>query len=443
MANHNSFTLNLTYFLSTLTAIALLAKPSSIARLLVFALIQMYQAYSEMPDTSNHWVLAAFINLTIVQSYLYLVVKRRSFHIDKAEFLNTFSPLVNLELITLYFFAFFHKLNSGFFDPAASCAVRFLVLQNDYYNLLPTSKDVITLNIYLTILIEALIPILIVLGRTRRWGILLGLVFHCILAYNPLNGFYDFSATVFALYFLLTDASFSAIIKKIYGKLLEGKKLIKERLASFNVLNFTLFAATLIVIMGLVHYYTRTDDYFRHLVWTGYSVTFIILFLLSLKTSRQETQSKVFAGAHYSLYLFPVLVFLNGFCPYLGLKTETSYAMFSNLRTEGGKTNHFLVPVSSQIFNYQKDVVEIISSSDPFFQKLAAEQRQLVYFQFRKYVRKNKVQQVTYLRNGQEFSYARGQSFTTHDLQKKEHPVLEKLMLFRNFYKSEVQGCLH
>ncbi|WP_207432126.1 HTTM domain-containing protein [Sabulibacter ruber] len=406
--------------------------------------MQMYQAYTDMPDAPNHWLLAAFMNLTIIQSYVYLIFKRKSFYIDKAELLNTFAPLVNIQLIILYFFAVFHKLNADFFNTEASCAVRFLILQNNYYNILPPDKIFLTINIYLTVFIEALIPLLLIFRRSRNWGILLGLVFHCILAYNPLNGFYDFSATVFALYLLFTSTSFSNQIYQLYQKFKRQKTALKRKLLQFKLRNLFFFAGSVGLLVALVHYYNREfEDYFRHLVWTGYSVSFIVIFMLAMRSGDASEKPKAFSFAHFSLMIIPVIVFVNGLCPYLGLKTESSYAMFSNLRTEGGITNHFIVPASTQIFDYQKDVIEIVSSSDPFLQRMAQEQKLLVYFQFRRYVRKSRVQQVSYKRNGVPATFDRSKASANDPMLRKENGMLEKIMQFRYFYKDGTQLCLH
>ncbi|WP_187261820.1 hypothetical protein [Pontibacter beigongshangensis] len=444
MANKNAFTVNLTFFLLTSAAIALIAKPSSVVRLLVFISLQTYQAATDLPGLSNHWILTAFVNLTIVHAFVYLIIKRRSFFIDKAELLDTFAPLVKLELMALYFFAVFHKLNAGFFDTEASCAVRFLVIQNNYYNFLPSGGTFLAFNIYLTLLIETLIPVLLCFRRTRYFGILLGLVFHCALAYNPLNGFYDFSSMVFALYFLFTSNSFSHKIHTYYTRFIRRKGALKRQLLQFNVINFALFSVTIVLGLLAINYYNRAfEDYFRHVVWTGFSVTFIIVFMLSMGTKGSSERGKPFAYAHYSLLFFPVIVFLNGLSPYLGLKTESSYAMFSNLRTEGGVTNHFIVPVSTQVFDYQKDVVEIVSSSDPYLQEMGQENKMLVFFQFRRYVVKNKPESITYIRNGELKTFERSKATVDDELLQKAWYPLEKVMQFRYFYKYGVQACLH
>ena len=40
----------------------------------------------------------------------------------------------------------------------------------------------------------------------------------------------------------------------------------------------------------------------------------------------------------------PALVFLNALTPYVGLKTQNSWTMYSNLQTEPGRWNHSLIP---------------------------------------------------------------------------------------------------
>ena len=101
------------------------------------------------------------------------------------------------------------------------------------------------------------------------------------------------------------------------------------------------------------------------------------------------------------LWVFPLLVFLNGSCPYLGLKTTTAFAMFSNLRTEGGQSNHFFLR-NYALFQYQDDLVEVRNSNDYRFYELVVSGDLLPWFEFRRmvYSADNPNLQVTYLRNG-------------------------------------------
>jgi hypothetical protein len=81
---------------------------------------------------------------------------------------------------------------------------------------------------------------------------------------------------------------------------------------------------------------------------------------------------------------FPALVFLNGLCPYVGAKTETAFAMYSNLRTEGGSTNHLLVPRPLALFPYQTDLARVLSSSDTELQALAEAGHPVPFFTLRR-----------------------------------------------------------
>ena len=59
--------------------------------------------------------------------------------------------------------------------------------------------------------------------------------------------------------------------------------------------------------------------------------------------------------------LFSLLIFLFGFQNYLGLSTAGTFSMFSNIQTEGGKSNHLILHNNPfEIFPYQKNLVHII-----------------------------------------------------------------------------------
>jgi hypothetical protein len=62
------------------------------------------------------------------------------------------------------------------------------------------------------------------------------------------------------------------------------------------------------------------------------------------------------------LWIVPALLAVNGACPYLGLKTGTAFAMYSNLRTEGSEGNHWFLP-RWRLWNYQDQFVTILSSN--------------------------------------------------------------------------------
>ncbi len=59
------------------------------------------------------------------------------------------------------------------------------------------------------------------------------------------------------------------------------------------------------------------------------------------------------------------LVVLNGLTPYLGLKTSTSFNMYSNLVSGGDASNHYIVRQPLTLRDGVDDLITILDSSDP------------------------------------------------------------------------------
>jgi hypothetical protein len=65
------------------------------------------------------------------------------------------------------------------------------------------------------------------------------------------------------------------------------------------------------------------------------------------------------------MFGFPVLIALHGLTSYLGLRTAGNFTMFSNLRTEGPRSNHLLLGSNPlKVWGYQEDVVRFIRIND-------------------------------------------------------------------------------
>ena len=91
------------------------------------------------------------------------------------------------------------------------------------------------------------------------------------------------------------------------------------------------------------------------------------------------------------LYLFPVFVALHGLTSYLGLRTAGNFTMFSNLRTEGPRSNHLLLgsnPV--KMWGYQEDVVRFTRFDDrlvpPGYAGQSLVGRELPVVEFKKWI---------------------------------------------------------
>ena len=87
-------------------------------------------------------------------------------------------------------------------------------------------------------------------------------------------------------------------------------------------------------------------------------ISFILVFSKNVKIERWKKSN---SGL---LFLIPILFFLNGLSPYLGLKTESSISMYSNLYVEGKKTNHFFHGVFPGFWDYSDEVITVIKSNN-------------------------------------------------------------------------------
>ncbi|WP_143080201.1 hypothetical protein [Hymenobacter arizonensis] len=442
MAQSRVYTKELHYALLTAAAILLILRPASMLRLTSLITLQLYEVLFRAPYISNHWIFATFVNLTILQALIYLIIKKRSLQIDKGDLIRTFAPVVRIEVIILYFFVVLHKLNWSFLASDASCAAVLYKAQH-LDALIPTTDTFLKYNIYFTIIIETLIPVLLIFRKTRNMGVLIGLGFHCVIAFNSLNGFYDFSGMIFAVYVLFTSHSFTNTVANFNDKWTERRIEFRKKLGQFSVKNFVvLLAIFFFSLVALAYLTTQFKDYFR-IVWALYSTVFIVLFLVALKKEFWQNTNLSFALPAALFLLVPALVFFNGISPYLGLKTESSFAMFSNLRTEGGITNHVFIPVSTQIFDFQKDMVEVVSSTDKQLKEVASKHQLLPFFQFKNHVAKAKPEQVVYIRNGQQYTFNQATASPDDELRHQSPLILQKLMGFRAISKYEPQPCEH
>jgi hypothetical protein len=145
------------------------------------------------------------------------------------------------------------------------------------------------------------------------------------------------------------------------------------------------------------------------------------------------------------LWLFPLLVLLNGACPYLDLKTTTAFSMFSNLRTEDGHNNHLFLP-RLPLFGYQDDLVEVLEANDPRLAGLARSGDLLPWFEFRRIASTTQPStRIHCRRNGEERLLSRDddsaesqEAFTPHSW------WLAKLLVFRPIRPfGEPMTCRH
>ena len=435
--------------LQTAAAILVLFRPTHLGAFLALVLIQLADLIYTLPYITNHSLFAMFVNLTIVLAAGLHTVTRPGIPLDHTRLLRLFAPAVRIQVLVLYFFVVLHKLNWDFFNTAKSCAVDHtlhlsgLVARVVGRGVFPDSEFARIAVIAGTLAFEAAIPLLLLFRRTRVAGVALGLVFHYILG---LNIYHDFSGMVFALYLLFLPIDFA---DRVMGKWEALRTRI--RLSVPDVFGRTIPAGAWLAVTA-IGILLVTKNTWRMLhpiffgVWVLYGISALLVFGLLVYSGRNALYRGNEFRSHVALLIVPLLVFLNGIMPYLGLKTEHSFAMYSNLRTEGGTTNHLFIPVSLQIFGLQKDLVTITQSTDVYLRSFAENGTAVPYFLLHARIvsladegRKNIG--VTYTREGLSRNVTNAEADA--ELTAPIPWIYRKLMLFREVDVSPPGMCRH
>ena len=409
-------------------ALLLLLRPASTLALVAFALVQVVATVPLTPNTGNHALLMALVNVGLLVTASTLAVQRRTLRIDRDALSAAFAPAARVSLLAFYFFTVFHKLNTDWFDPASSCGPAFSAAMHRRFPFLPDLPLLHTAAIYHTLVVEAAIPLLLVFRRSRRLGVLVGVLFHGVIALNPISGFYNFSAVVVALLSLFVDPS----LVRDAARWLGARRLTMA--AWTAALGFIVVAVNAVwrPDVGV----TPTSGALA--LWVVYWMAVLALFVGAWqRRPPPATTSAPFALPLGVAAVMPLLVIVNGAMPYLGLKTESAWAMYSNLTTEGGRSNHWIVPARWQPFGYQRDLVQITSASHPVLHTVARRAQSIPYFE----LRRRPDAAVTYVRDGVEHRVDRiadDPAFTG--------PVprwLGAVLLFRPVTPDGTQSCRH
>lgn len=336
-------------------ALAVLLRPES-GRLLVALLVaQIVEHTVEMPFSPDHWALVALVNLVIL---LTMLVGRST----SLETLAKAFPTARTLLLIAYGAAALSKWNTSFLDPVTSCANMIAGIIT--YGLAEPVAESHLFN-YGTIAAESLIFLLLVIPRTRTWGVLLGLAFHFSLSASPIIVVGDYTSTVYALFFLF-------LRPEVTGRVLDrtsswaGRSAIvrdaRRRPPVTAVLAFVVlgFGGHVLGTVPVATLYVLEQFYFVPLL--------LATFLAAREQWADGSGPRLRLGRiqllHVPVLLLALVWVLN---PYLGLRTTGTNTMFSNLRTESPDPNHLFMP-SWRLTDWQDDMVTLVSSTDPELQ---------------------------------------------------------------------------
>jgi hypothetical protein len=393
-----------------LVAVLLLAGITRVTFLLFLVVTTAQFLLVQFPDVANHVNVAIYCNILMASAIVYSLVRRGVYPTDENAF-EAIRPLLQLSMILVYALAGFHKLNADFFDPAVSCVADLIgdltrmgrsrvvgvptrlvlliamvllaqaLLSASFGRRVPAS---VRAGVFAATLLAAVLAFelpqrapssaaraailamaLVVVLWELIGGVLLAVPWFQapVLAFSwamhatlALIGFVDFGALALALLF--------SFVPRPYRDLVVGRlrlPLIDRAVPRVHVY------FVLCVLAGISAGLGRR--LLGGLLFNFAALIFMWPLVAAAVTPRPKTAWTGVAVAGRLtprwLFLFPVVLLLHGLTSYLGLRTAGNFTMFSNLRTEGAVSNHFLLGGNPlKLWHYQEDVVRIIRVDD-------------------------------------------------------------------------------
>lgn len=354
----------------TLAALITLLFPASPRALAALGFFHILAVLHALPSVTNHWYFGGLVSGALLLAALgaWWGLRLRGEPLNAQGVLDRFAPAGRLSVALVYGLSGFHKLNTDFFTPGVSCATVLTGRAARFIGVESVMPDPGILVVWLTVIVELGLPLLLLLPRTRLAGIVVAIGFHVVMA---LAGYPRFSATGIALLSLFLPAA-------AFGPWFESETLGRWRVPSILVR-----AAVAAGLIGVA--LTSTMWGGRVFLAAQLALSAVLLVAVWRTWLRTEPLPNVMGASRAVPWRQPALIvplLLIGIAsqPYLGLPTDRALGMYSNLRTEGGASNHFLVPTSWQVLPYQRDLVEVRTSSAPAILVLA-ERRLTVPFE--------------------------------------------------------------
>jgi len=432
------------HFIVILAALWTTLRPTSVVRFLMMVAAEVVAVALDMPNVGSHTLLVLVSGACVLTYAGWTTLLTRRLPEAGALFEHV-APFLRVQLLLVYAAAAIAKMNTSFFDGDASCAAS-MSRQVAWFDpsLLDGSWRVAP-AIWGTVLIEVALPVLLAVPRTRVLGLVVGGAFHTVLA---LAGNVPFSALALALYvaFLPTDAPARlralAAERPGLGRWARRARHWGGSPAAFPLAVGCWLAGAVIFSFepavggALISNGTRLFVVLVVLA-AGILLTLCLAWRGGGGGGPRVYPPRSLRLGHPVFVVGILLLVANSLSPYLGLKTESTFTMFSNLHTEDGYWNHLFAPEAIRVFPYQDQLVTITDSNDRTLEERTRAGTRLVRFELDRYLRTHPGTSATYATT----AAASETTQTTGSAAPSASPVLDRVMKFKDVRPPERGGC--
>lgn len=400
----SGFELEGLHFVVIVAAFWVLLRPRSVGRFLAMLALQVVSVAVDMPDVGDHTLLVGLVGACVLAygSATTLGTRRP---VTGGSLFVAIAPFLRTTVVVVYVAAALAKMNGTFLDPAVSCAA---VMSSRLGALDPSQLAgdwQIGAVIWTTVIVEASLPVLLAIPRTRVAGLVAGVGFHLVLA---LAGNVPFTAVILAFYVAFLPADLPGRVRVLLD---DGGRFTALRGRARGSMPPWAQPAALLGLVGTwlagALLASSQPAIAESVIDTGTRAIVVALVLAAAAVALAFRRDGSRGGrtratgslrfAHPILVLGVCLVVLNAASPYLGLKTSSSFNMFSNLRTEAGRWNHAFIPEEVRIFGYQDELVRVVATDDGYLRKQGVDGYLLPRFELERYLRKHPGTTATYI----------------------------------------------
>lgn len=362
-------------FISIVTAFIAACYPTRTWAVMTMCIGQLVAIFLRFPFVADHLVMELFLNLSILCSFLYLAVSRRTLSVSIDEMFAIFSPIGRWLLLIMYFYGTFHKFNPGFMSIESSCAVPFI-------GGFPVLRDLLGSGwleyaaIYGTLILESLAMVLLLSSRTKYFGMLLGMSFHFVIGISGYGTLAHFSAFALCLHTLFLPSN--------VGQRIYAERLLPDFLRNAKKFRVATIIFILLQVILALHLATTLQVHLVNSLFALFGISLMFLVFKYGQMRKEDTPYRL-RSPLLALNIIPIWFFVYCFSPYIGLGTGGTIAMFSGLRTEGGISNHYIIRKPIPLFNYQDKVLYVEEAINPSLKKLIEGRQGVVMFDFQRH----------------------------------------------------------
>lgn len=424
---------------TAVAAILVLLRPRMTPLLAILAAAQLTEYWFQSPLRSNHTLIIAAMNATILLLMAQQVIRKGRLFIERQTLYEQLAFVIRWSVPIIYFWAGFHKMNTSFLNPDASCVAIYYHRMTENYAVLPQADFLVLAAIYGTIIIETGFALLFAFRRTQFLAVVIGVGFHFVLGFD---NFRDFSWLMMTFYSVfIPDEVFNQLRDQVKTRFQNPERLATLWFATIAVLG--IFSIGLLPGMFLWQPQFAPPHVVAIFAIAVIAVWVPILWVWWSQRRTQHPQTLTYQFTIIGV-LIVALMFLNGTGPYVGFKTNNSFDMYSNLRVENG-SNHLLFPANAQLIQAPNDLVEVLGAriADGGTDDLNYWRDQgflLPFIQFRYLVYETQPELVSFIRNGGEPQSTTPDTFE-EILGSPDSIFLQKFRLYGEVHPDEVTPC--